>query len=111
MARHFEITELRSSIRISVAEELPVWGRILAGLIVAAAALSLSWALLGNWSWIAALCVAGVALASARGSRADLDVTNVEFVTRGNIGRCGSKATQVVCIGNVRGLEFRDTTG
>ncbi len=42
MARHFEITELKSSIRISVAEELPVWGRILAGLIAAAAALSSS---------------------------------------------------------------------
>jgi hypothetical protein len=111
MARHFEIRELKNSIQISVAEDLPLGARILAGFIAAAAALSLSWALLGNWSWIAAFCIAGVALAAARGSRADLDVTNVEFVTRGNIGRRGSKATQVVCTGNVRGLEFRDTTG
>jgi len=111
MARHFEITELRSSIRISVGEDLPVWGRILAGFIAAAAAFSLSRALLGNWSWIVAFCIAVVVLVTARGSRADLDVTNVEFVTRGNIGRRGSRTTRVVCTGNVRGLEFRDTIG
>jgi hypothetical protein len=111
MERRFEITELKSSIRISVAEDLPTWGRILLGFIAVAAAFSLSRALLGNWSWIVAFCVAGVTLATARSSRADLDVTNVEFVTRGNIGRRGSRTTQVVCTGNVRGLEFRDTTG
>ena len=111
MERRFEITDLRNSIRISVAEDLPVWGRILIGFIAAAAAFSLRRAILGNWSWIVAFCVAGVTLATARGSRADLDVINVEFVTRGNIGRRGGRTTQVVCTGNVRGLEFRNATG
>lgn len=57
-----------------------------------------------------AFCVAAGAFATAKGSRADLEVTNVEFVTTGNIGRRGSRTTKVVCTGDVRGLEFRDTT-
>jgi hypothetical protein len=111
MERRFEITELRNSIRISVAEDLPTWGRILLGLIAAAAAFSLCRALLGNWSWIVAFCVAAIAFAVAKGSRADLNVTNVEFETRGNIGRRGTRTTQIVCTGDVQGLEFRDSTG
>ena len=111
MARHFEITELKSSIRILVAEDLPVWGRILIGFIAAAAAFSLSWAILGNWSWIAAFCIAASAFAVAKGSRADLNVSNVEFVTRGIIGRRGNRTPQIVCTGDVQGLEFRDSTG
>jgi hypothetical protein len=111
MARHFEITELRSSIRSSVGEDLPVWARILISFVPAVAAFSLGHALLGNWSWIVAFCVAAIAFVTAKGSRADLDVTNVEFVTRGNIGRRGSRTTRVVCTGDVRGLEFRDTAG
>jgi hypothetical protein len=111
MARSFEIMELKNAIRVSVSQDLPVWARILIGFIAAVATFSLGRALLGNWIWIVALCVAVVALATARGSRADLNVTNVEFVTRGNIERRGSNATRVVCSGDVRGLEFRDSTG
>jgi hypothetical protein len=111
MARRFEITELRNSIRISVGGDLPMWARILASFIPAVAAISVGHALLGNWIWLVAFCFAAIGFAAARGSHADLNVTNVEFVTRGNIGRRGSSATQIVCTGDVRGLEFRDTTG
>jgi hypothetical protein len=111
MARRFEITELRNSIRISVGADLPVWARILVSFIPAVAAISIGHALLGSWIWLVAFCVAAIGFAAARGSRADLDVTNVEFVTRGNIGRPGSRTTQIVCTGDVRGLEFRDSTG
>jgi hypothetical protein len=110
MARHFEITELRNAIRISVGQDLPLWARILVSFIPAVAALSIGYALLGGWVWLVAICIAAIAFATARGSRVDLNVTNVEFVTRGNIGRRGSKATQVVCTGDVLGLEFRDST-
>jgi hypothetical protein len=108
MARRFEITDLRNSIRISVGG---VWARILASFIPAVGAISIGYALLGNWVWLVAFCVAAIGFAAARGSHADLDVTNVEFVTRGNIGRRGGRATQIVCTGDVRGLEFRDSTG
>jgi len=111
VARHFEITERRNSIRISVREDLPAWARILIGLIAAVAAFSLGRGLLGNWIWMVALCIAAVSFATAKGSRADLNVTNVELVTRGNMGRRGGRATQIVCTGDVGGLEFRDKTG
>ena len=111
MARHFEITELRNAIRVSVGQDLPAWTRILVSFISAAAALSIGQALLRGWVWLVAVCIAVIAFATVRGSRAELNVTKVEFVTRGNIGRRGSNATQVVCTGDVRGLEFRDSTG
>jgi len=111
MAKHFEITELRNAIRISAGQDLPLWARILVSFISAVAALSIAHALPGGWDWLVAVCIAAIAFATARGPRVDLSVTNVEFVTRGNIGHRDSKATQVVCTGDVRGLEFQDSIG
>lgn len=109
MARQFEILEWRNSIRISVGEDLPAWARILAGFLPAAAVLLVGRPLFGNWTWIVALSAAVAMFATARGSRIDLDVTHVEFLMRGNSGRRGSRATRVVCSGDVQGLEFRDS--
>ena len=111
MARYFEITELRNAVGVSVGQDLPLWGRILIGFIPAILAVSVGHTLLGSWVWLVAACIAAIAFGVAKGSRADLTVTNVEFVTRGNIGRRGSIATHTVCTGDVRGLEFRDPTG
>lgn len=108
MARSFDMSQLRNGLRVSAREDFPVWVRLFLGLIPALVAFLFARAFIGNWSWALAACVAVVALATSRGSQARLDITNVEFVTTGNIGRHGSRRTQVVSTGDVLGLEFRD---
>jgi hypothetical protein len=105
---HYEIEEMKSGLRISVQKVLPLWERTALGLLSGIVAFWMGHAFIGNWRWILAILVALIALATARGSRAQLTVSNVELVTTGNIGSRGSWSSRVVCTGDVRGLEFRD---
>jgi hypothetical protein len=90
---------------------MKLWGRILASAFFAVLALFITDSFIGNWSWVVAPIVAIGAFATVRGSVAELRATNVEFATTGNLGRQGSRITRIVCTGDVRRLEFRETAG
>lgn len=111
MAVNYEITELRNGVRICARRAMKLWVRILASSFFAVLALSITDSFIGNWSWALALIVAIGTFATVRGSVAELRATNVEFATRGNPGRQGSRITRMVCTGDVRRLEFRDPAG
>jgi hypothetical protein len=107
MATHFHIRELTGGLCVEVREDFKRWQRLLVAGFVGTCVGAVSARLLGGWWWIfLSIVAAWAAFAVARGRRAELQVTNVEFYSSGDIGRRVHK--RIVCTGDVRCLEFRE---
>jgi hypothetical protein len=107
MATHFQIQELSSGLRVQARQDLPRWERfLLAGFVgIFAGFVSATW--LGVWWWtILSILAALTAFGLSTGRSAELQVTNVEFVTKGDLGR-RVQTPRIVCTGDVRRIEFR----
>jgi hypothetical protein len=89
---------------------MEVWQRLLATSSAGVVAFLATSAFLTTW-WrvIFAIGIASGVFLAVRGMNAELRATNVEFVTRGYLGRRGP-TNRIVCTGDVRGLEFQDPT-
>jgi hypothetical protein len=98
--------ELTGGLRVQVHKDLERWQRLLVGGIAAIAVGFPTALFFGGWWWtILSSIVALTAYGVAKGRSAELQITNVEFISRGDIGR--RVRTRIVCTGNVRRLEFR----
>ncbi|HYL85097.1 MAG TPA: hypothetical protein VE263_12745 [Candidatus Angelobacter sp.] len=106
MATHYDVRELAWGLQVEVHQDLERWQRLLVAGFAGTWVGGMSAYFLGAWWWtifsvIAALAAFGV----KRGRSAELQVTNVEFISRG-LGRRVRK--RIVCMGDVRRLEFRE---
>ena len=107
MATRFHIQELAGGLRVQAQQDLPHWERLLAAGIAATVAGMASEKFLGGWWWPILSAIAATAIYLAvRSTSAELQVTNVEFTTTGDLGR-RVQTPRVVCTGDVRRLEFR----
>jgi hypothetical protein len=111
MATHHRVQELASGLRVQVHQDLERWERLLVAAVAAVAAVAVGFPAalyLGGWSWaILSIIGALTALGVARGKSAELQVTNVEFITKGDLGR-RVRTPRIVCTGDVRQIEFRE---
>ncbi len=109
MATHFDIRELTGGLCVEVHRDLERWQRLLVAGFVGTWVGSMSAYFLGGWWWtLLSIVAAQTAFRVVRGRRAELQVTSVEFYSRGDIGRRVRK--RIVCTGDVRRLEFREET-
>jgi hypothetical protein len=107
MATHLQIQELANSLRIRARQNLPHWERLLVAGVAAAVVGMASSNLLGGWWWtILSVLAAAVTYSAVRSTSAVLQVTNVEFISNGNLGR-RVQTPRTVCTGDVRRLEFQ----
>ena len=107
MATHHHVQELASGVRVQVHQDLERWQRVLVAGVAAIAVGCPAALYLGGWSWtILSIIAALTAFGIARGKSAELQVTNVEFITKGDLGR-RVQTPRIVCTGDVRRLEFR----
>ena len=107
MATHYHIQELSSGLRVRARQDLPRWERYLIAGIVSMVVGMASASFLGGWWWTLSSVIAALAAYGAvRDTSAELQVTNVEFITKGNLGR-RVQTPRIVCTGDVRRLEFR----
>jgi hypothetical protein len=94
-----------NGLRIQAHQDLKVWERLF-GAGFAAAAVGIPCAtLLKDWWPIPSAIAAIAAFMLAKNTTAELYVTNVEFIARGNLGR-RVKTPRIVCTADVWGLEF-----
>lgn len=107
MASACHITELSNRLRIQVREDSERWERMLVGCFAALVVGVASLDFLGAW-WCAVLSpiAAIIGFALAKSTSAELNVTNFEFTTKGNLGRRQPRS-RIVYTGDVRRLEFR----
>ena len=111
MATHHRVQELACGVRVQVHQDLERWQRLLVAGVAAIAAGFPAALYLGGWSWtILSIIVALSAFGIARGKSAELQVTNVEFITKGDLGR-RVQTPRIVCTGDVRQIEFREGDG
>jgi hypothetical protein len=111
MTTHYHIQELANGLRIHAGQERELWERLFASGIVAAVIGFATATLLGRWWWCILSAIAAVGVFQAVRSRnAELQVTNVEFITRGDLGQ-RVQTPRVVCTGDVCRLEFRGDIG
>ncbi|SRR5216684_4543689 len=107
MATHFHIRELTGGLCVEVHRDLTRLQRLLVAAFVGTWVGIMSAYFLGGWWWTILFIVAAhTAFRVARGRKAELLVTNVEFISRGDIGRRVHK--RIVCTGDVRRIEFRE---
>jgi hypothetical protein len=107
MAARYHIREGTIALYIEVHRDLKHWQRLLMAGFVGICVGIASARLLGGWWWtLLSIVAARAAFGVARGRRAELQVTNVEFFSSGAIGRRVHK--RIVCTGDVRRLEYRE---
>jgi hypothetical protein len=107
MAPYYHMKEVTTGLRVEVRQDWDRWQRLMMAGIAALAVGFPAAIYFGGWWWAILPClIAGVVFKSARGKSAELQVTNVEFISRGDIGR--RVRERIVCTGDVRRLEFRD---
>lgn len=106
MAAHYHMQELASGLRVQVHQDLELWMSLFAA-CVAAIAVGFPAALyLGSWWWAPlSIAAALLAFAAARGRSVELQITKVEFISKGDLGR-RVRSPRIVCTGDVRRLEF-----
>jgi len=106
LATRYEMRELSKGLCIRVSRDLEKWERISLAGLAATIAGGMSAHFLGGWWSLGLSAIAAIATYMAVSSRkAQLLVTNVEFVTTGDLGR-RIQAPRIVCTADVRGLEF-----
>jgi hypothetical protein len=111
MAAHHHIQELANGLRIHARQERELWQSLLLAGIVAIVIGMATANLLGRlwWCILSASEAVGV-FQSVKSGSAELQVTNVEFITKGDLGR-RVQTPGLVCTGDVRRLEFRGDIG
>jgi CDP-diglyceride synthetase len=107
MATHYHMQQLANGLRVQAHQDWDRWQRLL---VAAAAAIAIGFPAalyFGGWWWtILSIAAALLAFATAKGRDAELQITRVEFISKGDIGRRIRKC--VVCTGDVRRLEFHE---
>jgi hypothetical protein len=107
MATHIHIQELGDGLRIQAHHDLPHWERLLVTGFIGMFAGVVGASLLDGWWWtILSVVAAGIAYRTASSTSAELQVTKLEFVSKGYFGR-RDNTPRTVCTGDVRMLEFR----
>jgi hypothetical protein len=110
MAPHFHIQEISNGLRVQVQQDIELWVRLFAASLAAVAVgLSTAGFLGGFWRTTLSIAAALVVLGGVRDRRVELQVTKVEFIAKGDIGRRVRKRS--VCTGDVRRLEFHEKGG
>jgi hypothetical protein len=111
VASYYRIQELGNGLLIKAHRDAERWERLLgAGFAVMFVGV-FSANVFGGWWWTILSCGAGVAAFAIRwGVDAQLQATNVEFVTKGDLGR-RARIPRLLCTGDVCRLEFQDPTG
>ncbi len=109
MATRYHIEKLRNGFRIRVGHEMPWWERVLAAGIASVVVWLATTIFFGvRWRLISSGLAAVLSFFVAiRQKRAQLTITNVEFVTQGNFSR-RFRSGQTVCTGDVRWLEYKE---
>jgi hypothetical protein len=108
MATHFHIQELPNGLRVQARRDLPPWERLLAACIGAMVIGIPSASFLGGWWWtMLSAIAAAVTYGAVRITSAELQVTNLEFISKGDLGR-RVQTPRTVCTGDVRGIEYRE---
>ncbi len=107
MSSSYRIDDLGSGLRIRSHRDMEIWERLLAACfagVVAAVAIS---AFLKTWWCVIVACgIATTVFVAVRGMNAQITRDNVEFVSRGYLGRRGA-TKRIVCTGDVRSIEFQ----
>ena len=110
MASRYEIQELRNGLRIRASRDLAMWERLFITALAGVIAGFVGAGILGIW-WIAASpVVAAAVFIAVRARKAVLRVTNVEFITTGDLGR-RAQTPRVVNTAEIRRLEFKGEGG
>jgi hypothetical protein len=88
MATHCHIQELTRGLRIQAREDLPRWERLLVAAVVGMFVAILGGSFAGGWwSTTLSIVVSVATYGAVRSKRAELQVTKVEFITKGYLGR------------------------
>jgi hypothetical protein len=111
VANYYRIQELGKGLLIKAHRDAERWERLLgAGFAVMSVGI-FSANIFGGWWWTILSCgFGGAAFAIRWGMNAQLQATNVEFVTKGDLGR-RARIPRVLCTGDVHRLEFQDPIG
>jgi hypothetical protein len=112
MATRYHIEEMRNGLKIRVRHEMLWWEPVVAAGIAGVVVWFVSTTFFGGrWKFIFSGIAAVMSLvASIRQKRAQLTITNVEFLTEGNFSK-RFRSGQTVCTGNVRWLEYQEGAG
>jgi hypothetical protein len=106
MATDFQIRKLPNGLRVKVRQNLQMWERLLAATIAAMIVGMTGVSLLKRWWWLLLSPITAIAVfVFGKTNKAELQVTNVEFISRGELGR-RVQTPRIVYTADVRGLEF-----
>ena len=106
MDAYYNIVEFSRGLRISVRRQLKLWERLATAAIVAAVVAMAAQTVGGPW-WVFSPILAVLAFNIVKSQKAQLQATNLEFVTTGHLGR-RAKSPRVVCTADVRQLEYQE---
>jgi len=106
MVTDFQIRKLPNGLRVQVSQNLKLWERLLAAGLAAAVIGMAGLSFVKSWWWFVVPPITAVAVfVFVRAIKAELQVTNVEFISRGDLGR-RVQTPRIVYAADVRGLEF-----
>jgi hypothetical protein len=110
VASYYRIQELGNALLIKAHRDAERWERLLVAGFAATFVGVFGASIFGGWWWMILSCGAGVAAFAIRwGMNAQLQATNVEFVTKGDLGR-RARIPRILCTGDVCRLEFQNPT-
>jgi hypothetical protein len=106
MATQYHIQEQTNGLRIQARQEMERWERLVLAVGVAMMVGIAAANFLGGQWWIILSAITAVGIFQAvRSKDAELQVTNVEFTTKGDLGR-RARTPRIVCAGDIHRLEF-----
>ena len=110
MTTHYRIRELQKGLFVQLRHETPPWAKVLVSVLAGVfAGVAASAFLPQPWRWTIAILVMLACFAGdITTSRAKLTATDVEFLAQGHFQSRIKSGGRIVCMGNVRWLEFRE---
>ena len=104
----YTIQDLPNGLVIRVAREIGFFHRAFTALLIGVIICVAGEELYKSYWWLpVSLVVFAAIFLSLKTARADLTISRLEFVTRGNLG-ARARTPRVLMAADVRGLEFRD---
>ena len=104
----YTIQDLPNGLVIRVAREIGFFHRAFTALLIGVIIFVAGGELYKSYWWLpVSLVVFAAIFLSLKTARADLTISRLEFVTRGNLG-ARARTPRVLMAADVRGLEFRD---